>query len=162
MATATTTDAAKVQFEDQGYVIFEHAFTVEEMNESTDVVDRLDAEREAELQQLGKMGISIPNQISFNTLLNQKNEYIRSFARKDIFVNLCTGLLGPNIKLYWDQSVYKRPEAKRDFPWHQDTGYSPTIPEVYLTFWIALEGCDHRERLRMDHSRIAQARIGRA
>lgn len=38
-----------------------------------------------------------------------------------------------------DQSVYKKPETKKEFPWHQDNGYTPIEPEQYLTCWIALE-----------------------
>jgi ectoine hydroxylase-related dioxygenase (phytanoyl-CoA dioxygenase family) len=43
------------------------------------------------------------------------------------------------VKLYWDQAVYKKPETPRDFPWHQDNGYTPVLPEEYLTCWLALE-----------------------
>jgi phytanoyl-CoA hydroxylase len=48
-------------------------------------------------------------------------------------------LIDPNVALYHDQSVYKKPETKKDFPWHQDNGYTPIEPEQYLTCWIALE-----------------------
>ncbi len=41
--------------------------------------------------------------------------------------------------MYNDQSVYKRIEAKREFPWHQDNGYGPIDPLPYITCWLALE-----------------------
>lgn len=133
------TEAMMAHYREQGYLIFEGLFSAEETDALREVVDRMDEERERELQVLGQQGISIPNQINFNALLNKKSETVRSFAKQERFVKLTTALLGPNTKLYWDQSVYKRPEAKRDFPWHQDTGYVPTMPEEYVTCWLALE-----------------------
>jgi phytanoyl-CoA hydroxylase len=53
-------------------------------------------------------------------------------------LKLATRLLGPNVRLYWNQAVYKRPENRRDFPWHQDNGYRLTDPAHYLTVWLAL------------------------
>lgn len=40
--------------------------------------------------------------------------------------------------LYWNQSVFKQPEGKREFPWHQDDGYTAVTPSPYLTLWLAL------------------------
>jgi ectoine hydroxylase-related dioxygenase (phytanoyl-CoA dioxygenase family) len=47
-------------------------------------------------------------------------------------------MLGPDIDLYWNQSVFKQPEGTKDFPWHQDDGYTPVEPSPYLTLWLAL------------------------
>ena len=47
-------------------------------------------------------------------------------------------LIGPDVNLYWDQAVYKKPEKPRRFPWHQDNGYTFIEPQHYLTCWIAL------------------------
>ena len=30
------------------------------------------------------------------------------------------------------------PEGEKQFPWHQDDGYTPVTPSPYLTLWIAL------------------------
>ncbi len=54
------------------------------------------------------------------------------------FVAIATQLLGPDVDLYWNQSVFKQPEGKREFPWHQDDGYTPVTPSPYLTLWLAL------------------------
>jgi len=67
------------------------------------------------------------------------DDEIQRFAVQEKFVSITTALLGPEVQLYFDQSVYKRPEANRDFPWHQDNGYVPIEPIHYVTCWLALE-----------------------
>ncbi len=52
--------------------------------------------------------------------------------------DLCHDLLGPDVRLYWDQLVYKHPDKLREFPWHQDNGYAYVNPQQYLTIWLAL------------------------
>ena len=52
--------------------------------------------------------------------------------------DLCSDLLGPDVNLYWDQAVYKKPEKPRRVPWHQDNGYTYVEPQQYLTIWLAL------------------------
>jgi phytanoyl-CoA hydroxylase len=42
------------------------------------------------------------------------------------------------VRLYWDQAVYKKPEPVREFPWHQDNGYTFVEPQSYLTCWVPL------------------------
>jgi ectoine hydroxylase-related dioxygenase (phytanoyl-CoA dioxygenase family) len=51
---------------------------------------------------------------------------------------LCRDLIGPSVRLYWDQLVYKRPGTAAEFPWHQDNGYTYVDPQQYLTCWVAL------------------------
>jgi ectoine hydroxylase-related dioxygenase (phytanoyl-CoA dioxygenase family) len=64
-------------------------------------------------------------------------------------VSICADLIGPDVRLYWDQAVYKKPEKPRRFPWHQDNGYTFVEPQAYLTVWLALtdatvtNGCPH-------------------
>ena len=62
---------------------------------------------------------------------------------------MCADLIGPDVRLYWDQAVYKKTEKPRRFPWHQDNGYTFVEPQAYLTVWLALtdatvdNGCPH-------------------
>ncbi|HEY0828869.1 MAG TPA: phytanoyl-CoA dioxygenase family protein [Bacilli bacterium] len=136
---AKLNDTQLEQYAEQGYIIFENLFTTHEMTELTAHIDKLDEERETELRLIGQQGISIPSQINFTAHLVNQNEFINRFSMEHKFVDITTSILGPDIKLYWDQSVYKRPEANRDFPWHQDTGYALTEPHHYTTCWLALE-----------------------
>ncbi|HEY0867189.1 MAG TPA: phytanoyl-CoA dioxygenase family protein, partial [Fimbriimonas sp.] len=36
------------------------------------------------------------------------------------------------------QTVFKHPEGEKEFPWHQDDGYTPVTPSPYLTLWMAI------------------------
>jgi ectoine hydroxylase-related dioxygenase (phytanoyl-CoA dioxygenase family) len=47
-------------------------------------------------------------------------------------------MIGPDVRLYWDQAVYKKPGTESPFPWHQDNGYAFVEPQQYLTCWVAL------------------------
>jgi phytanoyl-CoA hydroxylase len=52
-------------------------------------------------------------------------------------------LLGTgNARLYWEQAVAKPPQARTELPWHQDNGYTPLVPEEYVTCWLALDDAD--------------------
>jgi ectoine hydroxylase-related dioxygenase (phytanoyl-CoA dioxygenase family) len=52
--------------------------------------------------------------------------------------DVCADLIGPDVRLYWDQAVYKKPGTESPFPWHQDNGYAFVEPQQYLTCWVAL------------------------
>lgn len=136
---ALVTEELKKQYDEQGYIIYENLFSADEMDRIRVIIDELDAEKEKLLQQQGQKGISIPSQINFTSKINFRNPELQRFIADPRFVELSTAVLGPDVRLYWDQSVYKRPEANRDFPWHQDTGYVPTEPMHYLTCWLALD-----------------------
>jgi phytanoyl-CoA hydroxylase len=141
---AMITDTHHQQWTQQGYVIFEHLFDEQEMHDLEQRIDAFDQAWNQELieRSAGGMigqGAQQPNQIVFSAFLNQKDAAIQQFAAQAKLATVAVALLGyPNIQLYFDQSVYKRPENPRDFPWHQDNGYAPIEPMHYLTCWIAL------------------------
>jgi phytanoyl-CoA hydroxylase len=45
-------------------------------------------------------------------------------------------------RLYWEQAVAKPPQARTELPWHQDNGYTPLLPDEYVTCWLALDDAD--------------------
>ena len=63
---------------------------------------------------------------------------MREFSRHPLIRQLVGELIGPEVRLYWDQLVYKKPGTADDFPWHQDNGYTFVQPQQYLTCWVAL------------------------
>jgi ectoine hydroxylase-related dioxygenase (phytanoyl-CoA dioxygenase family) len=127
------------QYLTDGYVILPDLFTPEEMDDLAARIDRFDTAYNAALQASRRENSNqVPDEIVFSYYLNFKDPAIQAFIADPRWVSLSTQILGPDVKLYWDQSVYKRPEAKRDFPWHQDNGYVPITPEHYLTCWLAL------------------------
>ena len=63
---------------------------------------------------------------------------LRALSLHPTIAGICADLVGPDVNLYWDQAVYKKPEKPRRFPWHQDNGYAFVEPQQYLTVWLAL------------------------
>ena len=76
--------------------------------------------------------------ITFSVHLVSRSRELAAFARHPKLVGICIDLVGPDVNLYWDQAVYKKPEKPRRFPWHQDNGYAYVEPQQYLTCWIPL------------------------
>ena len=70
-------------------------------------------------------------------------------------------LLGTgDARLYWEQAVAKPPQARTELPWHQDNGYTPLVPEEYVTCWLALDDADARQRLPVGDPREPPAGHG--
>ncbi|MCY0879669.1 MAG: phytanoyl-CoA dioxygenase family protein [Firmicutes bacterium] len=126
------------QYWEQGYVVLPDCLDASVLDEVESRLDYYDADHHERLLGVGKEGISRANEIAFTANLAGKDRVLAEFVGSDPFVELATRILGPNVQLYWDQAVYKRPETAQDFPWHQDTGYVPTDPAHYLTCWIPL------------------------
>ncbi len=124
------------QYQEQGFVILPNFLETSALTAIEPRLDAFDEEYNQQIRGSKNSGISRPDEITFTANLARKDPILHRFIASDPFVELTTEILGPDIKLYWDQTVYKRPEAKRDFPWHQDTGYVPTDPAHYLTCWV--------------------------
>ncbi|GGD58339.1 phytanoyl-CoA dioxygenase family protein [Paenibacillus nasutitermitis] len=137
--TVSITDEQLKQYEELGYIIFNDLFNEQEIDGIRDIIDELDEESEKALRKKGQDFINVSGKINFNANINFRRPELQRFTADQRFVDITTTLLGPDTKLYWDQSVYKRPEADKDFPWHQDNGYVPTEPIHYVTCWLALE-----------------------
>ena len=107
------------------------------------LVTELD-ELENEMDQLlatqadGRLSIAEAGAITFTVHAVLRSSAARQLAKHPALVGLCHDLVGPDVNLYWDQAVYKKPEKPRRFPWHQDNGYVFVEPQQYLTCWIAL------------------------
>jgi phytanoyl-CoA hydroxylase len=103
-------------------------------------LDELEAEMDDLLatQADGRIYIAEAGAITFTVHAVLRSPAARALATHPALVGLCHDLIGPNVNLYWDQAVYKKPEKPRRFPWHQDTGYTFADPQDYLTCWVAL------------------------
>ncbi len=139
------------QFDRDGFVVLEQVFTDAELAPVIAATDALEAKTDAMLGQLegGRFSIAEQGAITFSLFAVQSDEAARKFAAHPVFVDLCHDLIGPNVRLYHDQAVYKKPDKPRRFPWHQDNGYTFVTPQQYLTCWVALtdattdNGCPH-------------------
>ncbi len=135
----TITSEQRRQFDDAGFFVLENVFTQSEMDAVAHHIEAYQARHEAALREKGGTeGISRASEITFTAFLAEQDDAIRKFTERQEFVAITTQLLGPDIDLYWNQSVFKMPEGNKPFPWHQDDGYTPVEPSPYLTLWLAL------------------------
>ncbi len=132
-------DTQRQQFAEDGYFLLHEFFPPAEIDALRGRIDRFAEAHQAELAAQGTSGISRANEISFTPHLAGRDAHLWRFVAQPRLVALTTALLGPDIDLYWDQAVYKRPETRREFPWHQDNGYIPVEPQQYVTCWLALQ-----------------------
>ena len=128
------------QFDREGFVVVPDVFTPSTVKALVAEIDRYEAEVDQFLhdQNDKRFLIAESGAITFSTHLVARSPSMRSFACDAFFVGACADLIGPDVNLYWDQAVYKKPEKPRRFPWHQDNGYAFVEPQQYLTFWVAL------------------------
>jgi ectoine hydroxylase-related dioxygenase (phytanoyl-CoA dioxygenase family) len=124
---------------ERGFFVFEDLYSKDEVAELAAVVDAAIERAQAHLRKVGgKLFISHADGIVFAPHLVARSEIARRYAAHPRIAALCTDLLGPDVRLYWDQGVYKYPSFPKEFPWHQDNGYTFVLPELYLTVWVAL------------------------
>ena len=128
------------QFDQLGYVVIEEVLSPSELQRTVEEIDAFEAKTEAALreQEGQRTVISEAGAITFTTHLVTQSTWLRSLVANETFTDICADLVGPDVRLYWDQAVYKKPEKPRRFPWHQDNGYVYVEPQAYLTCWVAL------------------------
>lgn len=133
--------AAQVaQFDRDGFVVLEGIFDATTVRGITMELDRFEAKVDAFLQgqKDGRMSIAETGAITFSAQLLKRSELLRRFATQKVYLDICHDLIGPDVSMYWDQAVYKKPEKPRRFPWHQDNGYAFIQPQQYLTCWTSM------------------------
>jgi phytanoyl-CoA hydroxylase len=128
------------QFDRDGYVVIPDVVDARTLAGIVAETDRFEADVEAFLSGLDdeRLSIAEAGAITFTTHLVNRSARLKAFARHPYFTGVCADLVGPDVNLYWDQAVYKKPEKPRRFPWHQDNGYAFVEPQQYLTCWVAL------------------------
>jgi phytanoyl-CoA hydroxylase len=140
---AALTPAEFAQFDEQGFVKLEGVFTADEIAAVTAAIDPLEAEGEERLRAMGgRISISEADVITFTTHIVTRSDVLRRFATHPKIAGICHDLIGGAVRLYWDQSVYKKTGKVQEFPWHQDNGYTFIEPQQYLTLWIPLVDVD--------------------
>jgi phytanoyl-CoA hydroxylase len=137
------TPAQRDAFNTLGFIKFEAAFTPAEIAAVTEAIDPLEAKAEQRLREAGgTISISTADTITFATHLVKRSAVLKDFAQHPFIRDVCHDLVGDDVRLYWDQSVYKKTAKVQEFPWHQDNGYTFIEPQQYLTFWLPLVDVD--------------------
>jgi phytanoyl-CoA hydroxylase len=127
-------------YDEDGFFVLRNAFDPDTLAAVIAEIDPQEAKVEAFLRtrEDGKLFIARADEITFTTHLVARSERLRAFCSGPVFRDLAYDLLGDDVRLYWDQAVYKKPDTASPFPWHQDNGYNYVEPQQYLTCWVAL------------------------
>lgn len=126
-------------FREQGYLITEPLFDEVTLDRVTAECERVRAETDARLAAEDRSGITLRGRRYFLARLHAESELCRKIVTDPKLVRMAVDLLGPDVRLYWNQAVIKPPHQGASFAWHQDTGYVPIEPQEYLTCWLALD-----------------------
>ena len=134
------TDDQAAQFDRDGYVVIEDLLDAQTLAAVTSEIDGFEAKVEAFLrtQPDERMMIAEAGALTVTLHVASRSKVLRDLVTSPALVDLCADLIGPDVNLYWDQAVYKKPEKPRRVPWHQDNGYTYIEPQQYLTIWLAL------------------------
>ncbi len=134
------TDAQARSYDERGFFVLADAFSPAEVDALAAAIDPFEQRAEEALRGMegGRFFIARADEITFTTHLVLHSELLRRFTVGSLFADLCADLIGRDVRLYWDQAVYKKPGTESPFPWHQDNGYAFVEPQQYLTCWVAL------------------------
>jgi ectoine hydroxylase-related dioxygenase (phytanoyl-CoA dioxygenase family) len=133
-ASPVLTDAQLAQYEGEGYAIVEDVFSAEECDEIIEHHERAALEL--------NLGRPEDGQMKYRPMVHLADPFLAGVACDARWAGIVLPIIGPDARLYWEQSVCKPPGTGTELPWHQDNGYTPLIPEMYLTCWLALDDSD--------------------
>jgi ectoine hydroxylase-related dioxygenase (phytanoyl-CoA dioxygenase family) len=127
-------------YDEFGFFVFDRVFDEGTLDAITAEIDRFEAQAEAALRRMegGRGFIARADEITFTSHMVKKSPLLREFCCSPFFQDLVHDLIGPDVRLYWEQAVYKKPHTPDPFPWHQDNGYTYVEPQQYITCWVAL------------------------
>lgn len=137
---STITAEQAEAFDRDGYFVVEAAF-------DADTVARIDAEAapgEARVRELleqlpdGRFSVAGLDTQTVAPHHVLASPWLLAFCGHPLLAGICADLVGPDVRLYWEQSVFKQPRGAEPVLWHQDNGYAYVEPQDYLTCWIAL------------------------
>ncbi len=122
-------------FTDDGFFIVADVFTDAECDDITAQVEQAAFEL--------ALGERADGPLSYRPMMHLASPQLTAVAADSRWAPIVLPLLGTgDARLYWEQAVAKPPQARTELPWHQDNGYTPLIPEEYVTCWLALDDAD--------------------
>jgi hypothetical protein len=152
-------------FVEQGYVTVPSLFSDEECDAIVDEVERAAFEL--------ALGEADDGPLSYRPMMHLGSPALQAVATDPRWAPVVLPLVGTgDARLYWEQAVAKPPQARTELPWHQDNGYTPLVPEQYLTCWLALDDADldngclwvipgsHRHGTQQHHNGAGPFRVG--
>lgn len=127
-------------YDEVGYFVLEGVVDAATIAALTDAIEPFDREAMEFLaaQPDGRFSIAGVDTVSIALHPAARSEVCRDFCTSELMADLGHDLIGDDVRLYWDQAVYKKPHSAEPVLWHQDNGYTYIEPQAYLTVWVAL------------------------
>ncbi len=128
------------QYNRHGFVILRNLFDAQKIADVRAVIDAFEAQETDTVLTMDDQSDLVfdVQKLSFACGLASQSKILRSLITGPVFQGLVHDLIGDDVRLYWDQGVYKKPGQTSEFAWHQDNGYTFTLPQDYLTCWLPL------------------------
>jgi phytanoyl-CoA hydroxylase len=122
-----------------GFVLVEDLFDPDRLAAVAAEIDPHERRINDLLHQLGgRLSVAAADALTVTLHLSTFAPGCRALAYDPAVADVCHDLIGPDVRLYWDQAVYKLPHNPDVVPWHQDNGYAYVEPQDYLTIWVPL------------------------
>lgn len=121
-------------FRRDGFVVVPDVFAPDECEQIASAIE--DAAFELAL------GEESAGPLVYRPMMHLASPELTAVATDQRWSSIVAPLVGDDVRLYWEQAVAKPPHAHTELPWHQDNGYTPLVPEEYLTCWLALDDAD--------------------
>jgi ectoine hydroxylase-related dioxygenase (phytanoyl-CoA dioxygenase family) len=133
--TAPVTDRELDRFRTEGFFTVADVFTGGECDEILGHIEQAAFEL--------ALGDQADGPLSYRPMMHLTSPELTAVATDAHLGPIVLPLIGTgDARLYWEQAVAKPPQARTELPWHQDNGYTPLVPEEYVTCWLALDDAD--------------------
>lgn len=136
----TISEQQAADYDESGFFVMRGVFDGDRMAELDRAIEPGEERIRSLLEQLpdGRLSVAgldtqtvAPNMVGTSAVL-------RGICADPTLLGIATDVLGPDVRLYWEQAVYKQPNSAAPVLWHQDNGYTYVEPQSYLTCWIAI------------------------
>jgi ectoine hydroxylase-related dioxygenase (phytanoyl-CoA dioxygenase family) len=137
----TTITAAQARdYDERGFFVMEDVFDADELRAMDEAIAPGEAKVREFLAQMpdGRFTVAGTDTQTVAPHLVLRSEHLRAVCRHPVLAGICRDLLGNDVRLYWEQAVYKQPHSAEPVLWHQDNGYTYVEPQSYVTCWIAI------------------------
>jgi ectoine hydroxylase-related dioxygenase (phytanoyl-CoA dioxygenase family) len=135
--TTISVDQAR-SYDDAGFFVFEGAFDLDQVSALSDALAPGNDKVASLLRRVADGRFSVAGLdtqvVAPHAVL--RSDVARAFCAHPTLGGIARDILGPDARLYWDQSVFKVPQGKEPVLWHQDNGYAYVEPQSYLTCWV--------------------------
>jgi hypothetical protein len=137
---STISSAQAQEYDDVGCFVFADAFSASELR----AIDEAIEPSETLVREFlagrpdGRFSVAGIDTQTVAPHLVMSSALLRAVCAQPPLSGIARDLLGPDVRLYWEQAVYKQPHSAEPVLWHQDNGYTFVEPQAYLTCWIAI------------------------